>query len=149
MRSDSKGNLYAAGGSNEKVVRLDTSGKMSQPYSNRLELAAQTIALDSAGNLFVGTSPDGKVYKITPAGQSSMFFDPKTKYIWDLAIDRDGTLYGSRQEIPGRNFRQVTPDGKGSRFSIRVKKRTSGAGYSIPMGNVLPHRAPRARATCP
>jgi hypothetical protein len=77
IRADSKGNLYAAGGSNAKVLRIDASGKSTSVFESS-ELAAQALALDAAGNVFVGTSPDGKVYKVTPAGQSSVFFDPKS-----------------------------------------------------------------------
>src|SRR5438874_4959529 len=36
---------------------------------------------------------DGKVYKVSASGQKSVFFDPKTKYIWDMAFGPDGTLY--------------------------------------------------------
>jgi hypothetical protein len=113
LRSDSKGNLYAAGGSNAKVLRLDASGKVTSIFDSS-ELAAQTLALDAAGNLFVGTSPDGKVYKVTPAGQSSVFFEPKTKYIWDLAVDKDGTVYIATGDT-GKIF-AVAPDGKGQVF---------------------------------
>src|SRR5271169_2384315 len=113
LRSDSKGNLYAAGGSNAKVLRLDANGKSTTVFESS-ELAAQALALDAAGNLFVGTSPDGKVYKVTPAGQSSVFFDPKTKYIWDLAVDRDGTVYVATGDT-GTIF-SVAPDGKGQVF---------------------------------
>jgi outer membrane protein assembly factor BamB len=113
LRADSKGTLYAAGGSNAKVLRLDASGKATTVFEST-ELAAQTLAVDAAGNLFVGTSPDGKVYKVTPAGQSSVFFDPKTKYIWDLAIDKDGTVYVATGDT-GKIF-AVTPDGKGQLF---------------------------------
>ena len=113
LRADSKGNLYAAGGSNAKVLRLDASGKATTVFESA-ELAAQTLALDTAGNLYVGTSPDGKVYKVTPAGQSSVFFDPKTKYIWDLAVDRDGTVYVATGDT-GKIF-AVAPDGKGQIF---------------------------------
>ncbi|HEY2646779.1 MAG TPA: hypothetical protein VGI34_07380 [Candidatus Acidoferrales bacterium] len=113
IRADSKGNLYAAGGSNAKVLRMDASGKSTSAFESA-ELAAQAIALDAAGNLFVGTSPDGKVYKVTPAGQSSVFFDPKTKYIWDLAVDKDGTLYVATGDS-GKIF-SVAPDGKGQEF---------------------------------
>ncbi len=113
IRADSKGNLYAAGGSNAKVLRIDASGKSKSVFESS-ELAAQALALDAAGNLFVGTSPDGKVYKVTPAGQSSVFFDPKTKYIWDLAVDKDGTLYVATGDT-GKIF-SVAPDGKGEVF---------------------------------
>jgi hypothetical protein len=113
LRSDSKGNLYAAGGANAKVLRLDASGKATTVFDSS-ELAAQALVLDTAGNLFVGTSPDGKVYKVTPGGQSSVFFDPKTKYIWDLAVDKDGTLYVATGDT-GKIF-AVAPDGKGQVF---------------------------------
>src|SRR5229473_7512910 len=113
LRADAKGNLYAAGGSNAKVLRLDASGKATAVFESA-ELGAQTIALDSAGNLYVGTSPDGKVYKVTPNGQSSVFFDPQTKYIWNLAVDRDGTVYVATGDT-GKIF-AVAPDGKGQIF---------------------------------
>lgn len=113
LRADAKGNLYAAGGSNAKVLRYDASGKSSTVFESS-ELSAQALALDSSGNLFVGTSPDGKVYKVTPAGQWSVFFDPKTKYIWDLAVDKDGTLYVATGDT-GKIF-VVAPDGKGQVF---------------------------------
>jgi hypothetical protein len=113
IRADSKGNLYAAGGSNAKVLRIDASGKSTSVFESQ-ELSAQAIALDAVGNLYVGTSPDGKVYKVTPAGQSSVFFDPKTKYIWDLAVDKDGTLYVATGDT-GKIF-SVAADGKGQVF---------------------------------
>jgi sugar lactone lactonase YvrE len=113
IRADSKGNLFAAGGSNAKVLRLDAAGKITTVFESQ-ELAAQALALDAAGNLYVGTSPDGKVYKVTPSGQSSVFFDPKTKYIWDLAMDKDGTLYVATGDT-GKIF-VVAPDGKGQVF---------------------------------
>ncbi len=113
LRVDSKGNIYAAGGSNAKVLRFDASGKATTVFESS-ELAAQTIAFDTTGNLYVGTSPDGKVYKVTPSGQSSVFFDPKTKYIWDLAVDKDGTVYVATGDT-GKIF-AVTPDGNGQLF---------------------------------
>lgn len=113
VRADAKGNLYAAGGSNAKVLRIDPAGKTTSVFESS-ELAAEAIALDAAGNLFVGTSPDGKVYKVTPAGQSSVFFDPKAKYIWDLAVDKDGTVFVATGDT-GKIF-SIAPDGKGQIF---------------------------------
>jgi hypothetical protein len=113
LRADSKGNLYAAGGSNAKVLRLGANGGTSTVFESS-ELAAQALAIDPADNLYVGTSPDGKVYKVTPDGKSSVFFDPKTKYIWGLAMDRDRTLYVATGDT-GKIF-AVAPDGKGQVF---------------------------------
>ncbi len=74
------------------------------------ELSAQAIELDAQDNLYIGTSPDGKVYKVTPKGEKSTLFDPKTKYIWDLTLDAAGNIYvatGDKGEVY-----LVKPDGK-------------------------------------
>jgi len=113
LRVDSKGRVYAAGGSNAKVVRFDEKGAATTVFESP-ELTAQTILLDAQDNLYVGTQPDGKVYRITPQGQQSVFFAPGTKYIWDLALGRDGTIFvatGDKGEIFA-----VTPDGKSKLF---------------------------------
>jgi hypothetical protein len=113
LRTDSKGRLYAAGGSDAKVLRFDDAGKAT-PVFESSELAAQAIAFDAKDNLYVGTSPDGKVYKVTPDGQKSVFFDPQTKYIWAMAIDTRGDLFVATGD-QGRVF-VVAPSGKGQVF---------------------------------
>lgn len=113
LRTDSKGRLYAAGGSDAKVLRFDDAGKPTTVFESN-ELAAQTIAFDSADNLYVGTSPDGKVYQVTPDGKKTVFFEPKTKYIWALAVDPHGALFVGTGDT-GEVF-VVGPDGKGRLF---------------------------------
>jgi WD40 repeat protein len=119
LRTDAKGVLYAAGGSPAKVFRFDAAGQpgsVAKPATvfESSDLSAQAIAFDPEGNLYVGTSPDGKVYRVSASGEKSVFFDPKTKYIWDLAFAPDGTLYvatGDKGEIFA-----VNPSGKGELF---------------------------------
>jgi len=113
LRLDSHGRLYAAGGSDAKVLRFDDSGKPATVFESP-ELVAQTIAFDAKDNLYVGTSPDGKVYQVTPDGKKSVFFEPKTKYIWALAVDSKGALFVATGD-KGEVF-VVTPDGKGQLF---------------------------------
>ncbi|HEY1865692.1 MAG TPA: hypothetical protein VGG55_01380, partial [Candidatus Acidoferrales bacterium] len=113
LRTDSHGNLYAAGGSNAKVLRVDANGKATTFFEST-EMTAQTIAIDKADNLYVATSPDGKIYKVTPAGQKSVFFDPKTKYIWALELGPDGTLYVATGDT-GKIF-SVSASGKSELF---------------------------------
>jgi outer membrane protein assembly factor BamB len=113
LRADSKGNLYAAGGSGAKVIRFDAAGKTSTFFESA-ELSAQALAMDAHDNLYVGTSPDGKVYKVSPAGEKKIFFEPKTKYIWAISIDADGTVYVATGDT-GLIY-AVTPDGKGDVF---------------------------------
>lgn len=113
LRLDSHGKLYAAGGSNAKVLRFDEKGAPTTVFDST-ELAAQAILFDTHDNLFVATSPDGKIYKVTPAGQKSVFFDPKTKYIWALAMDSSGILYAATGD-QGQVY-AVAPDGNGKLF---------------------------------
>lgn len=113
VRLDSKGTLYATGGSPAKVFRFDSNGKPNVVFDSA-DLSAQAIAFDSKGTLYVATSPDGKVYKVSATGEKSVFFDPKTKYIWDLAFGPDGTLYIASGD-KGQVF-AVAPDGKGELF---------------------------------
>ncbi len=110
LRIDSKGVLYAGGGTNAKVVRFDEKGAAA-PIFDSPELTVQALAFDARDNLYVGTSPDGKVYRVAPGGQKSVFFEPKTKYIWDLVVDAAGTVFvatGDKGEVYA-----VSPDGKG------------------------------------
>ncbi len=113
LRLDSHGRLYAAGGSDAKVLRFDDAGKPTTIFESP-ELVAQAIVFDAKDNLYVGTSPDGKVYQVTPDGKKSVFFDPKTKYIWALAVDSRGALFVATGDT-GQVF-VVTPDGKGQLF---------------------------------
>src|SRR6516164_1845083 len=53
LRLDSHSRLYAAGGSNARVLRFDETGKPTTIFESS-ELAAQAIAFDSADNLYVG-----------------------------------------------------------------------------------------------
>ncbi len=113
LRADSHGRLYAAGGSDAKVLRFDDTGN-STPVFESSELAAQAIAFDSHDNLYVATSPDGKVYKVAADGTKTVFFDPQRKYIWALAFDPGGNLFVATGD-QGEVF-VVGPDGKGQRF---------------------------------
>jgi hypothetical protein len=51
------------------------------------ELDVTALVTDPRGNLYAATSPDGKIYKITPDGQQAIFSDPEDKYIWSLVFD--------------------------------------------------------------
>ena len=133
LRLNSHGQLYAAGGSDAKVLRFDDAGKPSTVFEST-ELAAQAIAFDAADNLYVATSPDGKIYKVTPDGNKSVFFEPKTKYIWALAVDAQGALYVATGDT-GEVF-VVTPDGQGQVF-YRSRERHARSLAFDSKGNLL------------
>src|ERR1041384_5508888 len=52
----------------------------------------KALAVAGDGAIFAATSPDGKVYRVTGDGKAEIYFDPPDKYIWSLAILKDGSL---------------------------------------------------------
>lgn len=115
LASDSRGRVFIAGGNEGKVhvFSPSTSGKGSGSLFFRAqEIEVHALAVDSADNLYVGSSPDGKVYRVSPDGASSVFFEPKSKYIWSLTFDKKGNLYVGTGD-KGELFK-VDPAGKSS-----------------------------------
>ena len=124
IAADKDGVVYAATGAPARVYRITPDGKSTVIFEPK-ELQAQSVAIGKDGAVYVATSPDGKVYRLTRASSkentassaeftAEVFFDPKTKYIWDLAFDADGRLYiatGDRGEIY-----RVEKNGQGTVF---------------------------------
>src|ERR1700694_870515 len=126
IAADKDGVVYAATGAPGRVYRITPDGKGAVIFEPK-ELQVQSVVLGGDGAIYAATSPDGKVYKITrnvnpknagfsaaPEYTGTVFFDPKTKYIWDIAFDTEGRLYvatGDRGEIY-----RVDKNGQGSVF---------------------------------
>lgn len=124
ITADKDGVVYAATGAQARVYRITRDGNATVIFEAK-ELQVQSLALASDGAIYAATAPDGKVYKITRAaakpGQaaasewtSAEFFDPKTKYIWALALDSQGRLYVATGEN-GEIFR-LEKNGQGAVF---------------------------------
>ncbi|MDM7996188.1 MAG: hypothetical protein QUT30_10960 [Acidobacteriota bacterium] len=52
-----------------------------------------SMVRDKAGNLYVGTGDEGKVFKIDPQGKGSLYFQSKELNVFALALDGSDTLY--------------------------------------------------------
>src|SRR5581483_9780944 len=131
IAADANGTLYAAAGAPARLYRIGSDGKPTVIFEPQ-ELQIQSLVVDKSGVIYAATSPDGKVYKIeqqlpalekgqktpppaaVPTWKSSLYFDPGTKYIWDLALDNQGNLYVATGDH-GEIFR-VTPQGDHSLF---------------------------------
>ena len=103
-------------------------------FFDSAELEVHALARAPGGGLYVGTSPDGRIYKVDAAGKSAPFFDPDDKYIWALAVDAKGVVYAATGD-KGLIYR-ITPDGKGEVF-YRTKATHVRALFAAPSGAVL------------
>ena len=101
LARDSKGNLYAAGGTGAKLFRIPPGGE-GKMVAELDALEIHAIAVDSKDRVYFGTAPDGKVYRLTGHGKPEVFYDPKAKYIWALVFDGQGDLLVATGD-PGRN----------------------------------------------
>jgi hypothetical protein len=129
IASDSVGNIYAAAGSPARVYRITPDGQSAAIFEPQ-ELQVQALVVDKKGIVYAATAPDGKVYRLDPgrvepakgaakAGASpswsaTPYFDPGSKYIWDIVLDHSGALYvatGDHGEIY-----KVSPNGQHSLF---------------------------------
>ncbi len=115
--ADAKGLLYVAGGNTGKVFKLDKEGAGELAFEAP-EIQVYAMARAGNGDLFVATSPRGKVYRILPNAtnlpEQTVFFEPEELYIWSMAIDARSNLYVATGEL-GRIYR-VDQQGRASLF---------------------------------
>jgi len=69
------------------------------------------LALDKAGNLYVGTGDRGEIYKVTPKGDHSLFFKSDETHIRVLELDAQGNLIAGT-DGSGLVYR-ISPAGEG------------------------------------
>ncbi|MGZ4823719.1 MAG: hypothetical protein ACXVZT_03810 [Terriglobales bacterium] len=116
IASDSAGNIYAAAGSPARVYRITPDGQSTTIFEPQ-ELQVQALVVDKSGIVYAATAPDGKVYRLDPprlepakgakggartSWSATPYFDPGSKYIWDIVLDSADALYvatGDRGEI--------------------------------------------------
>ncbi|MBZ5615962.1 MAG: hypothetical protein LAO23_18305 [Acidobacteriia bacterium] len=115
IASDAAGNVYAAAGSPARVYRITPDGQIATIFEPQ-ELQVQALVVDkndSKGIVYAATAPDGKVYRLDPprlepartaaakgakgeartSWSATPYFDPGSKYIWDIVLDGAGALY--------------------------------------------------------
>lgn len=98
-----------------KNVAIAHPGNLT--LSQRVELLFSTEepfvwgwAQDSKGNLYIGTGNDGKVFKINPKNEGTLFFDAEELEIYALAVDIKDNLYVASS--PDGKIFQISAQGK-------------------------------------
>jgi hypothetical protein len=73
-----------------------------------------SMVRDKAGNTYVGTGDEGKVFKIDPQGKGSLYFQSKELDIFALALDSSDVLYVGTS--PDGKVYKVTAANQASEF---------------------------------
>jgi hypothetical protein len=71
-------------------------------------------ATDAAGNIYLGTGHDGKIFKVDAAGAGRLLYDAPELDVTALATDAQGNLYAATS--PDGKIYKITPAGQQSVF---------------------------------
>lgn len=96
------GSIYAATGHQGKVYRITPDGKPSVVWSSQ-QSEVFALCLDSHGQLYAASSPNGGLYRIEDGNAEQIWHSP-AKYVWSLRPAPDGSIYAATGE-PGRIYR--------------------------------------------
>ncbi len=115
LRTGPGGAIYAATAPDGKVYKLEhkPGGKGRQAKGDPVQ-DSDKVKSDKDDNKDKDKDKDAAKPAADPSWNSSVYFEPGTKYIWDLALDKSGNLYVATGDH-GEIFR-VTPKGEHSVF---------------------------------
>jgi hypothetical protein len=103
------GDRFLGTGNDGKVYRLRGEELKLLYTAPEPEIYAVAFA---GGALYVGSSPNGKIYRVDPeSGKQTTFYDPKQAYIWAIEPLSNGD-FAVATGVDGKLFR-VTPKGEG------------------------------------
>ena len=94
MATDVAGRLLAGiSGKECRLCRLEGE-KMETVFEPDDAKYIFALALDEGGNIYLGTGPEGKIYKLNSLGKKpQLVYDSRDKNILSLTIGRDGYVY--------------------------------------------------------
>ncbi|MHC4742310.1 MAG: hypothetical protein ACYS8Z_10380 [Planctomycetota bacterium] len=89
---DSDGRLYAAhdGDTTNRIYRIAPGGVSVEPFGPAV-LDPDSLAVDPNDNVYIGTG-SGRVYRVTPAGQASVFADRLLANTCSMVFDYAGII---------------------------------------------------------
>lgn len=110
--TDSRAALLS--GESRGVSVTDTGALMLAPQFTQVFDTEQAYvwssAADSAGNVYLGTGHDGKIFRVGSDGKGALLYDAAELDVTALVVGRDGALYAGTS--PEGKVYRVTQDGK-------------------------------------
>ena len=103
LRGETRGISVTDNGMLMLAPRFDQLFNTEQPY-------VWSTATDSAGNVYLGTGHDGKIFRVTPDNRGALFYKASELEVTALVMGRDGALYAGTS--PDGKVYRVTADGK-------------------------------------
>jgi len=73
-----------------------------------------SAAADNAGNIYLGTGHEGRVFKVDPSGKGALLYKTSELDVMALAIDAQGNVYAGAS--PDGKVYRITPSGEAKVF---------------------------------
>ena len=112
LRTGPAGSIYAATAPDGKVYKVEYKPGATGQLAKADSSASGRVKDKKEGK--DKDNDDATKAAVDPAWSSSVYFEPGTKYIWDMALDKSGNLYVATGDH-GEIYR-VTPKGEHSVF---------------------------------
>ena len=103
LKGDAKGVLI------DDTGTISLAPKLNEVFNTQQSYVWSSVA-DSAGNVYLGTGNDGKIFKVDASGKGTLFSDLAELDVSALTIGKDGALYAG-----------TSPDGKVYRIDASGK----------------------------
>lgn len=103
LKGEARGVSITDNGVITLAPRLDQVFNTEQPY-------VWASAIDAAGNVYLGTGHDGKLFKVTPDGKGALLYKAAELDVTALAVAKDGAVFAATS--PDGKVYRVTSDGK-------------------------------------
>ncbi|HUT33989.1 MAG TPA: hypothetical protein VNE39_10940 [Planctomycetota bacterium] len=150
---DAKGAVYAATGTQAKLLRL-TGAKVETVFTSpvKTDIEVLAVAVGADGAVYASAAPSGTLYRIAPDGKAEALYKGEEPYIWSLAVAPDGTVYAATG--PNGKLLKITPKGKatailsaGSRHLLSLLLAPDGSVYAgSDKDGLLYHVSPKGEA---
>src|ERR1700752_1311609 len=103
LKGEARGVSITDNGVVTLAPRLDRVFDTEQPY-------IWSSVVDAAGNLYLGTGHDGKLFRVGTDGKGTVVYKAAELDVTALAIAKDGAIFAATS--PDGKVYRVTPDGK-------------------------------------
>src|SRR2546423_13571959 len=103
LKGEARGVSITDNGMITLAPRLDQVFNTEQPY-------IWSTAIDSGGNVYLGTGHDGKLFKVTSDGKGALLYKAAELDVTTLAVAKDGAVFAATS--PDGKVYRVTSDGK-------------------------------------
>lgn len=108
---DKDRNLFVSSGNEGKVFKVTPTKQVFTIFNSKEGAEIYALTRDKGGNIYIGETPSGIIYRLSGNGKTEEYFKTGEKYIWKMVFDKSGNLFVATGEN-GRIYK-VTGKGKG------------------------------------